>query len=106
MKNFNFVYVEKSRVISRTYGGSTYVLAVYEVVKNELLYLGEIKACTRGHMGETHEAWTVVKRERPNVVKLLDRRIKKAGQDKYYTPVTDNYYKWQYREFGVQLKQA
>jgi hypothetical protein len=106
MKTYNFVYTEKKRTISRTYGGSNYTLAVYEVVKNEMVYLGEVSACTRGHMGEDSEAWSVVREKRPNVIKTLTKRIaKKNGvNDYYHKAAKGNYYSWQFREYGVSLK--
>lgn len=106
MKKYNFVFVEKNRKVSRTYGGSDYTLSVYEVVKDELIHLGDVKACTRGHMGEEHEAWRVVRKERPNVIKLLARRIKKSGDKHISDPAKTNYYTWNYRNYGVQIKQA
>ena len=107
MKNYNFVYVEKKRTISRTYGGSNYTLAVYEIVKGELVHLGDVSACTRGHKGEDSEAWSVVIEKRPNVLKTLKKRIAQTkGENSYeYKNCNSNYYRWQYRENGVQLKQ-
>lgn len=106
MKTYNFVYTMKSEKISRTYGGSDYVLAVYEVTKDGLNHLGDAKGCTRGHMGYEHEAFRVVRKERPNVIKLLARRIKKAGKDNWLKPLTDKYYNFNYRDYGVKLQSA
>jgi hypothetical protein len=109
MKNYNFVYTEKNRKISNTYGGSTYTLVVYEVVKNELIYLGEATACTRGHKGEESEAWTVVMTNRPKIQKILMSRIKKAeGENDYYFQEAKRgqYYTWNFKKFGVSLKGA
>jgi hypothetical protein len=102
MKNYNFVYTEKSRKISKTYGGSTYTLAVYEIVNNELVYLGEKTACTRGHKGEDSEAFDVVREKRPEVIKTL---IKRTSSDEYYNKeAKGNYYTWRFKDFGVSLK--
>jgi hypothetical protein len=109
MKNYNFVFTEKSRKVSRTYGGSTYTLAVYEIVKNEFVFLGEVTACTRGHKGEESEAWTVIAEKRPQVLKTLANRIKKAAgeEDHYYKEAKrGQYYTWKFREWGVSLKKA
>lgn len=101
-----FVYTEKSRTISRTYGGSTYTLNVWEIVKNKPVLLGTVTACTRGHMGEDSEAWSVVRKERPNIIKSLVREIeKKEGKGSFYAKeAKGNYYTWKFRDFGVQLQ--
>lgn len=107
MTKFNFIYTETSRKISKTYGGSTYTLAVYEVVKNELVYIGEATACTRGHMGEESEAFAVVRKNRPNVIKTLANRIKKGGADAYYLEAAKgSYYTWEFRDYGVSIRKA
>lgn len=72
----HFFFTEKTRTISKTYGGSTYTLAVYEIVKKGVVkYIGEVKACTRAHKGELHEAWTAV------VNKVLTKKEKEVLKD-------------------------
>jgi hypothetical protein len=78
MKAKLFIYSIKSRVISRTYGGSTYTFNVYEVTKNnELKLITDGKACTRGHKGEDSEAFGKLIQARPDIKKMLLRNAKK-----------------------------
>jgi len=76
MKAFNFIYSEKTRTISRTYGGSTYTLAVYEIVNGSPVYICTAKACTRGHKGEESEAFGELLKTRPELKKLIIKRAK------------------------------
>lgn len=108
MKKYSFFYTEKDRKISRTYGGSTYTLNVYEIVNNEIIFLGNVTACTRGHMGEDSEAWSIVREKRSQVIKTLVKRIsKELGANDYYAKeAKGNYYTWRFKDFGVSLKKA
>ena len=107
MKKFSFIYTEKNRKISKTYGGSTYTLSVYEIVNNEMVFIGETTQCTRGHMGEESEAFAVVRKQRPEVIKTLAKRIQKAGDESYYLEAAKgNYYSWRFKDYGVSIKKA
>lgn len=69
----HFFYTETSRTVSRTYGGSAYTLAIWEVIKKgEIIRHGTTTACTRGHKGEAGEAWGFI------VHNVLTARQKKA----------------------------
>lgn len=116
MKSFNFIYTEKSRVVSRTYGGSTYVLNVYQIEpkSGELKFIGEAKACTRGHKGEESEAFGVIVKNCPQIIKTIERRCKqilKTEPNNYYAKyfLTDvrnsgGYYSWNFKQLGISLK--
>jgi hypothetical protein len=57
----HFVYVCIERNISRTYGGSTYTMAIYENKgKGKLERVAQCSACTRAHMGEDSEVFTAL----------------------------------------------
>lgn len=79
----HFIYVCSERKYSRTYGGSTYTLKVYEFKgKGKLEYVGSVTACTRGHRGEESEAWSVVANKFP---KLAQKVIDAGAQQGYYS---------------------
>lgn len=103
MKKHVFAYVETKRTPRRTYGGSNYTLTVYEITGGKVERLGSVEACTAAHKGEESEAWGVVLKERPNVAKLLTKRIK---GDKYLSgDLNGGYYRWQFKNYGVELHQ-
>lgn len=114
MKQFNFLFTESKRTISRTYGGSNYTLQVYEVIKGETKHIGEVKACTRGHKGEESEAFGLIIKLRPQVIKAISRRCKKILEKdpnnytaKNFDRDVNNsggYYSWRFRELGLSLK--
>ena len=100
-----YLYVEKSRKVRRTYGGSNYTLAVYEVKsKNDIVLIGECSACTAGHKGEVSEAWTVVfnslSKRKQNEIK----RVNKLPENNHMNFVS--YYSWNYTPeyFGIKLQ--
>ncbi len=89
----HFVYVCTSRKISRTYGGSTYTMAIYEIKgKGKLEHVAGCTACTRAHMGEDSEVFTALVTAcaiRPAVLKQLTvaRRLRCApigSSNSYY----------------------
>ena len=116
MKKFSFIFTEKSRKISRTYGGSTYVLSVYQIVNNEPVFIGDCVACTRGHKGEESEAFGVIVKNCPDVIKTITRRAKmRLKTDPNCYPAksfladvnnSGGYYSWHYRELGLYLREA
>jgi hypothetical protein len=107
MKKHLFLYSEIKRTVRRTYGGSNYTLRVYEIVNGEVVEVGEVSACTAGHKGESSEAWHLIAEKRPEIIKLLCKRIaRKEGKDshRYTEAKRGSYYSWQFREYGVELK--
>jgi hypothetical protein len=117
MKTKLFIYSITSRVISRTYGGTTYKYSVYEVTKdNDLKFVVEGKACNRGHKGEDSEAFGDLIKERPELKKMLIKRAKtalKTDPSNYYAKNLlkdiDNsggYYSRHYEYFGLRLRRA
>ena len=85
MKKLSFVYSVVKRTVSRTYGGSNYTLRVYQVVKNELVYIGEISGCTRGHKGEVSEAWGLIIEKGLIPARRLNQMLKEDTSIKRYT---------------------
>lgn len=90
----SFLLVESKRVISKTYGGSTYTLQIYENNGvGKIVHIGEVTACTRGHKGEESEAFTRIlqlQAIKPVIKKQIDRLVeskeyKNYGFDSYYT---------------------
>ena len=108
MKTRSFIYSEVSRTTRRTYGGSNYELAVYEITGGKLEHLGNIKACTAGHKGESSEAWSVVIEKRPEVLRLLAKRAKAKGDAYLLKQATTErgYHRWQFRDLGVTLEKV
>jgi hypothetical protein len=114
MKTKLFIYSITSRVISKTYGGSNYTFSVYEVIKNDLVFIAEGKACTRGHKGEDSEAFGQLIKARPDIKKMLIRNAKKAlkaNPDNYDAKSilkdvenSGGYYFYNMRNFGLNLK--
>lgn len=115
MKKFSFVYSIKNVVVSRTYGGSNYTAVVYQIADGIPVYIGQQRACTRGHKGEDSEAFTVIVRQCPNVIKTIKKRaktiLKKDGKNyaaETFLKGIDNsggYYFYSFRELGLYLKQ-
>jgi hypothetical protein len=100
----HFFYIKKKETISRTYGGSNYTLAIYEIKKKgEVINCGEVSACTRGHKGESSEAWGLI------VDKVLtkgEKRILEAANAKNGNTNHLDYYNYTYEEkFGFKLSQ-
>jgi len=116
MKNYHFIYTETKRTVSRTYGGSNYTLNVYQIIKNEPVFIGSVNACTRGHKGEESEAFGVIVKNCPKVIKAISNRAKKIlaeNPNSYPAKSFDKdvknsggYYFWQFRELGLFLKKA
>ena len=115
MKTKLFIYSIIDRKISRTYGGSTYTVNVYEVTKNnDLEFIADHKACTRSHKGEGSEAFGALLKAKPEIKKLLIRRAKavlKNDTENYNAKTVlrdiDNsggYYNYCYKDFGVNLR--
>lgn len=106
MKLYSFIYSEVKRTPRRTYGGTNYTLAVYEVTGGKVVRLGEVSACTAAHKGEASEAWSVVLEKRPNILKIIRARALKAGDKWIVNHIEENkgYHCWQFREFGVSLQ--
>jgi len=76
MTTQKFIMIEKERKYSRTYGGSNYTLAMYEVLNKELKYIGEVKGCTMSHKGETSEAFTALQKLnaiKKSILKKIDK---------------------------------
>ncbi|MGB1317421.1 MAG: hypothetical protein ACPG5W_04420, partial [Flavobacteriales bacterium] len=67
-------------------GGSNYTMKIYEVVKGELRYIGEVSACTAAHMGEDSEVWKEILRVKPRLRKTIENRIKKSIANGYKWP--------------------
>ena len=86
--------IDKQRA-RRMYGGFNYRGRVYEIKKKgAMVYLLEFKACTAYHKGEASEAWGLVLKLNPAIM----RAIVKAGETQ------PGYYSWQFREkYGYQL---
>ena len=79
----HFIVIKTKEVISRTYGGCTYTLQVYENTGKDkpLKWTATCEACTRGHKGEVSEALTAIleaKAIRPCIVKRCKINAKKA----------------------------
>lgn len=115
MKTQLFVYSISDRKISRTYGGSTYTVNVYEVTKdNNLTFVASKTANTRGHKGEDSEAFGALIAERPDIKKRLISRAKAAlkavpdsWEAKSLLKDVDNsggYYSRHYEKFGIRLR--
>jgi hypothetical protein len=101
-----YIFTEKSRTISRTYGGSNYTLAVYQVKNaNEIIHIGNCSACTRGHKGEISEAWTVVFNSLSKRKQNQIKKINSLPENKNLGMV--NYYSWSYtpKLTGITLLQ-
>jgi hypothetical protein len=115
MKTFNFIFKITDIKISRTYGGSNYTAKVYQIINNEPVLIGEQKACTRGHKGEESEAFSVIVKNCPNIIKTISGRAKKVLKtepNNYYAKNflkdvknSGGYYSWQFRELGLNLRQ-
>jgi hypothetical protein len=109
-----FVYSIKNVKVSRTYGGSNYTVRVYQLLKNDLKFIGERKACTRGHKGEDSEAFSVIVENCPEVIKSVKRRAAlklKSDPNDYAAKNTlkdiknsGGYYFRYMEEFGLKLK--
>jgi len=79
----HFIVVKTKEVVSRTYGGCTYTLEMYENTgKGEpVKHVASCKACTRGHKGEVSEALTAIVESgaiRPCIIKRCGINVKKA----------------------------
>lgn len=105
MKKHVFAYVETKRTVRRTYGGSNYTLTVYDLTGGNVVKLGEVQACTAAHKGEASEAWSVVMKERPGILKVLAKRAKAKGNTYLLKQATEGggYHCWQFRDLGVEL---
>ena len=102
-----FIFTEKSRTISRTYGGSNYTLAVYEVKNaNTINHIGNVSACTRGHKGEISEAWDVVFNHLPKRLQNKAKRLSELPENKNLNLTA--YYSWNYtpKMLGITLKEV
>lgn len=102
----HFIAIESKRTISRTYGGSNYTLQIYENKgKGDLIPIGEVSACTRGHKGETSEAWGKIvelKAVKPSLMKQIIEAQKK-DENKNYNFIS--YWSWKMEEmFGIKLE--
>ncbi len=116
MKAKLFIYSITDRKVSRMYGGTTYTFSVYEVVKDELKFITEGKACNRGHKGEGSEAFGCLIKARPELKKMLIRNAKrtlKIDPSNYYANniIKDvnnsgGYYSYHYQNFGLRLQRA
>lgn len=106
MKLYSFIYSEVKRTPRRTYGGTNYTLAVYEITGGKVVRLGEVSACTAAHKGELSEAWSVVLEKRPNILKIIRARALKAGETWIVKQIEEDkdYHYWQFRELGVTLQ--
>jgi hypothetical protein len=88
-----FYYTEKKRTISRTYGGSDYTLNIYESKRGNMVHIGEVSACTRGHKGEESEVYTKIielGKIKPAIMDLIKKAIadpknKNYNYEHYYT---------------------
>lgn len=100
-----YLYTETHRAVRRTYGGSNYTLAVYEVKsKNDVVKIGECSACTSGHKGEVSEAWSVVFN---SLSKRKQNEIKRLSSLPENTNLSlVNYYSWNYTPelTGIKLQ--
>lgn len=118
MKTYNFVFSEQKRTISRTYGGSNYTLNVYEIINGEPIKIGEAHACTRGHKGEESEAFGVIVKQRPEIIRKIETRcnriLKEPNHPHKYTAElflkdvknSGGYYFWQFRDLGINLRKV
>lgn len=102
----HFIAIESKRTISRTYGGSNYTLQIYENKgPGELVHLGEVSACTRGHKGEASEAWGKIvdlKAVKPSIMKKI-KIAAKDPENKNYSFFS--YWSWKMADlFGVVLE--
>jgi hypothetical protein len=114
MKTKLFIYSIINRVISKTYGGSTYTFRVYEVVKSDIIFITEGQACTRGHKGEESEAFGQLIKARPDIKKMLIRNAKRAlkkdinnyDAQSVLKDVENSggYYFYNMRKFGLNLR--
>ena len=114
MKTKLFIYSITNRVVSKTYGGNTYTFRVYEVVKSDIIFITEGKACTRGHKGEESEAFGQLIKARPDIKTMLIRNAKKALKNnpenydaKSILKDVENsggYYFYKMRDFGLNLR--
>lgn len=94
----DFFYIFEKRVVSRTYGGETYTLAVFENRgRGKIVRIGEKTACTRGHKGFDSEAWDVCW----NVLTKKEREMIQAARG-----YQQGYYSCGYRDqLGFKLSQ-
>jgi hypothetical protein len=114
MKAKLFIYSITDRKVSRTYGGTTYKYSVYEVVKNDLKFITEGKACNRGHKGAASEAFGTLIKARPELKKMLIRNAKKtllSDPSNFYAnnvikdvENSGGYYSRHFEQFGLKLK--
>ena len=109
MKKYVFAYVCDKRVARRTYGGTNYTLAVYELTGGAVKRIGTISKCTASHKGEDSEAWGVVLANRPKLAGIIKRRIMDAKKpdahlaDHLKAEPIGAYWTWGFNEYGVEL---
>jgi hypothetical protein len=107
MKTRNFIFTESKRVFSKTYGGSTYTMNVYEIINNRPEKIGEVTACTRAHMGEESEVWRFVKDKNPSMIKqMLTKAKKQKGLSDLEYHLNRNYWIYAYNNLGVTLEKV
>ncbi len=114
MKTKLFVFTITSEKVSKTYGGTTYTYSVYEVIKDDLKFITDGKACNRGHKGEDSEAFGSLIKARPDIKKMLIRnanKVLKTDPQNYYANniIKDvnnsgGYYSYHFQNFGLRLK--
>jgi hypothetical protein len=90
-----YIFTKSKSTVSRTYGGENYTLQVYEVKsKNNIIHIGETSACSRGHKGESSEAYSVVFN---SLSKRKQNEIKRISKDPENSNLgLVNYYSWSY----------
>ncbi len=105
MKKHVFAYVVAKSTTRRVYGGSNYTLNVYDLTGGRVERIGEVSACTAAHKGEASEAWGVVLKARPGILKTLYSRAKAKGDAYLMKRAKEDagYHMWQYRDLGVEL---
>lgn len=84
----HFIAAKTKSTVSRTYGGENYTLTIWENKgKGDLVYLGTVSACSRGHRGEISEAWGYVFRNC-----FTERRTKAFRATSGFEPRWNSYY--------------
>ncbi len=103
-KHYFFTFAK--RVTSRTYGGESYVLNVFENKgKGKFIMLGTASGCTRGHKGFESEAWSQV------IFPKLSPKLKaevcaEMDSGREQKGLAASYYSWTLRDsVGVKLEQ-
>jgi len=93
----HFFFTFAKRVVSRTYGGESYTLNVFENKgRGNFKLLGEREGCTRAHRGFESEAWQVVfPKLTPQTRKSILARVDDGA----------SYYSYRFVElFGIKLE--